>query len=210
MKLSVHTQTGTDTGRKVSIPKGLLLEEDKSKHVLYLEIKRYLAAQRQGTHSTKERGEIKGSTRKIRKQKGTGAARSGSIKSPIFRGGGTVFGPKPRTYELYLNKKERRLARKWALTERLREQAVTVVDRVSFSESKTKLYTAFLKGLQLENKSSLLVIAAEVPTEVRLSSRNLAQAQVISARLLSAYVLLSQQHLIVEEKVWSTLNTLWS
>ena len=209
MKLKVYAQSGADTGREVSMPTTLLVDEERNKHVLYLEIKRYLAAQRQGTHKAKERGEIKGSTRKIKKQKGTGMARSGSVKSPIFRGGGRVFGPRPRDYILRLSKKARRLARRLALTEKLQQQSLTFVESVSF-ESKTKQYAAFLQGLQLQSKRSLLVTEGEVPNTLRLASRNLKQASVLSVRQLNAYAILSYKHLIIEEKALSTLESLWS
>ena len=210
MELSVYAQTGTDTGRKVSIPTTLLVDKEKNTHVLYLEVKRHLAAQRQGTHKTKERGEVEGSTRKIKKQKGTGTARSGSIKSPIFRGGGRVFGPQPRDYTLRLSKQARRLARRLALSEKLQEQSLTLVEKLFFSEPKTKQYVAFLHALELENKRSLLVTADEVPLVLRLASRNLQQVKVLPARQLSAYDILSHKHLIIEEKTLSTLESLWS
>ena len=210
MELSVHTQDGKDTGRTVSFPENLLMREARSNHVLYLEIKRYLAAQRQGTHKSKERGEIEGSTRKLKKQKGTGTARSGSIKSPIFRGGGTVFGPRPRDYTLRLSKKVRRLARKLALSEKFNEQSITLVEKVSFEVCKTKQYLTFLKNLQVDTQKTLFVTAEDSSTELRKSSNNLPQASVLAARYLNAYAILSHSHLILEEDSLPQLQQLWS
>ena len=209
MELSVHTQEGKDTGRTVSVPESLLVKH-KNNHVLYLEIKRYLAAQRQGTHKAKERGEIEGSTRKLKKQKGTGTARSGSIKSPIFRGGGVVFGPRPRSYTLKLSKKARRLARRLALTERLNAQSITVVEKIAFTVCKTKQYLTFLKCLHLEDKKSLLITKEIASKELFKSSSNLRQTSVLAAQYLSAYDILNHSHLILEEQAFEVLQDLWS
>ncbi|MCY4418263.1 MAG: 50S ribosomal protein L4, partial [Cytophagales bacterium] len=161
MKLEILNGTGEKTGRTVKIP-DLLLEEKKQEssahHVVYLEIKRYQAAQRSGNHKVKERGEIRGSTRKIRKQKGTGAARAGSIKSPLFRGGGTIFGPRSnRNYNLSLNKKVRRQARRIIFTHLLKEKRVLVVEPVDFEKPNTKSYVDFLAklGIREKKKNSL-------------------------------------------------------
>ena len=210
MELVVHTQGGAPTSRKVKLPLALLLPEGHSSHPLYLEIKRYRAALRQGTHKTKQRGEIKGSTRKLRKQKGSGMARVGSIKSPIFRGGGTVFGPQPRNHALRLNKKTRRLARRLALDEKLRAGAVTLVEQVKLDEAKTKAYLSFLKNFSLEGARSLLVTDQEASKEIRLASRNLPGATVAPASRLSAYDLMSHQRVIVEEEAVASLSKLWA
>ena len=210
MELAVHTQTGVDTGRKIEVPGTLLTAGDANKHVLYLEIKRYLAAQRQGTHKSKERNEIVGSTRKLKKQKGTGTARAGSIKSPIFRGGGTVFGPRPRSYDLGLNKKERRLARRLAFSEKLREDAIILVETVAFSEPKTKQYLAFLEAFHANGRRSLLVTAEDAPSALRLSSRNVPNATVVPAQKLNAYAILLHKRVLIEEGALARLEELWS
>ena len=208
MQFVVHTQEGKDSGRKVTFPPSLLVKEP-NEHVLYLEIKRYLAAQRQGTHKTKTRKDITGSTRKLKKQKGTGTARAGSIKSPLFRGGGRVFGPQVHTYHLSINKKTRRLARKIALSDKLDKKALLLVEDFQWKEVKTKRYLTFLKALEIETHRSLLVTEkSEKP--LYLSSRNLQHASVTTANQLNAYDILSCKHLILSEKALTSLEKLWT
>jgi len=167
MKLEVYNIKGENLGREVELPDnvfGLELNE-KHDHVVYLAVKQYLAAQRQGTHKSKNRSEIKGSTRKIKRQKGTGTARAGSLKNPLFRGGGRVFGPQPRNYGIQLNKKVKQLARKSALSAKVKEGAIIVVEDFTFDAAKTKTYVNLLSSLKvgdsnLANTKSLLVVDA--------------------------------------------------
>jgi large subunit ribosomal protein L4 len=157
MKVAVLDIKGKETGRKVDLSDNVFAI-DPNNHAIYLDVKQYLAHQRQGTHKAKERAEIKGSTRKIKKQKGTGTARAGSIKSPIFRGGGRIFGPRPKDYSQKLNKNVKRLARKSALSIKTKEKAVMVVEDFNFEAPKTKDFVQVLKSLGLENKKSLFVL----------------------------------------------------
>jgi large subunit ribosomal protein L4 len=161
-------------------------------------VKQYLAHQRQGTHKAKERAEIAGSTRKLKKQKGTGTARAGSIKSPVFRGGGRIFGPRPRTYTQKVNKNVKRVARRSALALKSREKELFVVEDFSFDTPRTKDYLEFLKSLGLDNKKSLLVLDQE-NTNVFLSSRNLPQSQVITGSELNTYKILNANTLVLSE-----------
>ena len=156
MKVAVLDIKGKDTGRKAELSKEVFAIEPNN-HAVYLDVKQYLANQRQGTHKAKERAEIAGSTRKIKKQKGTGTARAGSIKSPVFRGGGRIFGPRPKDYSQKLNKNLKRLARKSALTFKSKENAILVVEDFDFDTPKTKDFVSVLKTLGLENKKSLIV-----------------------------------------------------
>ena len=156
MNLPVITKSGEETGRKMSLSKDVFGVEPND-HAIYLDIKRIMANRRQGTHKTKERADISGSTRKIKKQKGTGTARAGSIKSPIFRGGGRVFGPRPRDYSIKLNKKLTKLARKSALTYKAKDKNIAVIEEFSIDAPKTKDYLKILAALSLNDKSSGLV-----------------------------------------------------
>src|SRR6056300_1938729 len=169
MKLSVLNIKGKETGRSVELSKSIF-EVTPNDHAVYLDVKRYLANNRQGTNKTKERAEITGSTRKIKKQKGTGTARAGSIKNPLFRGGGTIFGPRVRSYSQKLNKNVKRLARKSALSIKANQKSIVVLEDFNFDAPKTKNFTAVLKALDLENKKSLFVLGAS-NNNVYLSSR---------------------------------------
>jgi large subunit ribosomal protein L4 len=193
MKIAVLDYKGKDTGRKVDLSKDVY-EIEPNNHSLYLDVKQYLANQRQGTHKAKERADITGSTRKIKKQKGTGTARAGSIKSGVFRGGGRMFGPRPRDYRFKLNKNLKRLARKTALS----LKAITVVEDFDFETIKTKNFTSVLKALNLESKKSLFVFGAS-NKNVYLSSRNLKGSEVITYSELSTYKLLNADQLILAE-----------
>jgi len=197
MKVAVLDKNGKDTGRKVELSKDVYGIEP-SKHAVYLDVKQYLANQRQGTHKAKERAEITGSTRKIKKQKGTGTARAGSIKSGIFKGGGRMFGPRPRNYSFKLNKNLKRLARKSALTMKANDKAIVVLEDVAFDAPKTKDFTAVLKSLGLENKKSLFVLG-ESNNNVYLSSRNLKGTEVVTNSQLSTYKILNANSLVLFE-----------
>ena len=197
MKIAVLDYKGKDTGRKVDLSKDVY-EIEPNNHSLYLDVKQYLANQRQGTHKAKERADITGSTRKIKKQKGTGTARAGSIKSGVFRGGGRMFGPRPRDYRFKLNKNLKRLARKTALSLKASSKAITVVEDFDFETIKTKNFTSVLKALNLESKKSLFVFGAS-NNNVYLSSRNLKGSEVITYSELSTYKLLNADQLILAE-----------
>lgn len=197
MKIAVLDINGKDTGRKVDLSKDVYAIEPNN-HAVYLDVKQYLANQRQGTHKAKERAEIVGSTRKIKKQKGTGTARAGSIKSGIFRGGGRIFGPRPRNYSFKLNKNLKRLARKSALSIKASEKAITVLEDFNFETPKTQEFTAILKALGLENKKSLFVLGGS-NNNVHLSSRNLKGSEVVLNSELSTYKILNANQVVLME-----------
>lgn len=197
MKVAVLDIKGKDTGRKVDLSKDVFGIEP-NEHAIYLDVKQYLAHQRQGTHKAKERAEIAGSTRKIKKQKGTGTARAGSIKSPIFRGGGRIFGPRPKDYSQKLNKNVKRLARKSALTLKSKEKAITVVEDFNFDAPKTKDFKAFLSSLGIENKKSLIVLGGS-NNNVYLSSRNLERSEVVINSELSTYKIVNANNIVLTE-----------
>lgn len=197
MKVAVLDIKGKETGRKVDLS-DTVFAIDPNNHAIYLDVKQYLAHQRQGTHKAKERAEIKGSTRKIKKQKGTGTARAGSIKSPIFRGGGRIFGPRPKDYTQKLNKNVKRLARKSALSIKTKEKAVMVVEDFNFEAPKTKDFVQILKSLGLENKKSLFVLG-DSNNGVYLSSRNLERSEVITNLELSTYKILNANNIVLLE-----------
>ncbi len=197
MKVAVLDIKGKETGRKVDLSDAVFKIEPNN-HAIYLDVKQYRAHQRQGTHKTKERAEIVGSTRKIKKQKGTGTARAGSIKSPIFRGGGRIFGPRPKDYSLKLNKNLKRLARKSALSIKNQEKAIMVVEDFNFETPKTKEFIQVLKGLGLENKKSLFVLG-DSNNNVYLSSRNLGGSEVVTNSELSTYKILNANNIVLLE-----------
>ncbi|PVW13355.1 50S ribosomal protein L4 [Marixanthomonas spongiae] len=197
MKVAVLDKTGKDTGRKVELSKDVFGIEPND-HAVYLDVKQYLANQRQGTHKAKERAEIVGSTRKIKKQKGTGTARAGSIKSPIFKGGGRVFGPRPRNYSFKLNKSLKRLARRSALSMKANNKSIVVLEDLQMDAPKTKDFTAVLKSLGLEDKKSLFVLG-ESNNNVYLSSRNLKKAEVVNNSQLSTYQIMNANSVVLFE-----------
>lgn len=197
MKVAVLDIKGKETGRKADLSDAVFGIEPNN-HAVYLDVKQYLAHQRQGTHKSKERGEIAGSTRKIKKQKGTGTARAGSIKSPIFRGGGRIFGPRPKDYSQKLNKNVKRLARKSALSIKSKEKAIMVVEDFNFETPKTKDFVAVLKSLGLEDKKSLFVLG-DSNNGVYLSSRNLKRSEVITNSELSTYKILNANNIVLLE-----------
>ena len=197
MKVAVLDINGKDTGRKAELSQDVFAIEPNN-HAVYLDVKQYLANQRQGTHKAKERNEISGSTRKIKKQKGTGTARAGSIKSGVFKGGGRMFGPRPRSYSFKLNKSLKRLARKSALSIKAGEQSIVVLEDFNFDAPKTKNFTAVLKALNLENKKSLFVLGAS-NNNVYLSSRNLGRTKVVTNSELNTYSILNANSLVLFE-----------
>jgi large subunit ribosomal protein L4 len=197
MKIAVLDIKGKDTGRKANLSDDVFAIEPND-HAVYLDVKQYLAHQRQGTHKSKERAEIAGSTRKIKKQKGTGTARAGSIKSPIFRGGGRIFGPRPKDYTQKLNKNLKRLARKSALSLKSKENAILVVEDFDFDAPKTKDFIQVLKSLGLENKKSLIVLG-DSNKGVYLSSRNFKGSEVITNSELSTYKILNANSVVLLE-----------
>jgi|SRR5690554_4086386 len=197
MKVAVLDIKGKETGREVELSDAVFAIEPNN-HAVYLDVKQYLAHQRQGTHKSKERAEIAGSTRKIKKQKGTGTARAGSIKSPVFRGGGRIFGPRPRDYKQKLNKNVKRLARKSALSLKTKDNALLVVENFNFESPKTKDFIQFLKSLGLENKKSLIVLG-DTNNNIYLSSRNLQTSEVITTSELSTYKILKANSLVLLE-----------
>jgi len=197
MELSVLNIEGKDTGRKV-ILNDQIFGVEPNDHAIYLDVKQYLANQRQGTHKSKERGEITGSTRKLKKQKGTGGARAGSIKSGTIRGGGRIFGPRPRDYEFKLNKKVKQLARKSALTYKAGENSIMVVEDFNLTAPKTKEFAAISNNLQIADKKSLFVLPVE-NNNIYLSSRNMKDVSVITASELNTYQILNAKTIILVE-----------
>ncbi len=197
MKIAVLDINGKDTGRKAELSKDVFAIEPNN-HAVYLDVKQYLANQRQGTHKSKERAEISGSTRKIKKQKGTGTARAGSIKSGIFKGGGRMFGPRPKNYSFKLNKNLKRLARKSALSMKANDKSILVLEDFNFDAPKTSSFTAVLKALDIQDKKSLFVLGAS-NNNVYLSSRNFKGSEVITNSELSTYKILNANKIILLE-----------
>ncbi len=197
MKVAVLDITGKDTGRKVELSNEVFGIEPND-HAIYLDVKQYLANQRQGTHKAKERAEITGSTRKIKKQKGTGTARAGSIKSPVFRGGGRVFGPRPRNYSFKLNKNLKRLARKSALSIQAKDNNLVVVEDFNFETPKTKEFVKVLKSLELDVNKTLFVLGEE-NKNVYLSSRNIKNSKVVNATGVNTYNVLNAKKVVIAE-----------
>ena len=208
MEVAVVSIKGKETGRKAKLDKTVFGIEP-NEHAIYLDVKSHLANRRQGTHQSKERGEIVGSTRKIKKQKGTGTARAGSIKNPLFRGGGRVFGPVPRDYSQKVNKKVKRLARKSALSIKAKEKAIIVVEDFQLDAPKTNSYQGILSSLGVADKKSLVVLG-EANKNVYLSSRNLKNSDVVTDTELNTYKITNATSLILFESaianIESTLN----
>lgn len=204
MELPVLQHTGEDTGRKVQLAEEVfgIVPND---HAIYLDVKHIQANKRQGTHKSKERGEITGSTRKIKKQKGTGTARAGSIKSPLFKGGGRIFGPRPRDYGFKLNKKVKRLARKSTLTYKAQEQNITILADFSLEAPKTKHYLNMLNSLALADQKTLLIIS-ELDNNMVLASRNLQKAKVVVADQINTYDLLNAKRLLISESAVESIT----
>lgn len=204
MELAVLNTAGKDTGKKVTLDKAFFGIEPND-HAIYLDVKQYLANKRQGTHKAKERGEVTGSTRKIKRQKGTGTARAGSIKSPVFRGGGRAFGPRPRNYGFKLNKKVKQLARKSALTYKAQEKAILVVEDFNFETPKTKEFVSVLDSLKISDKKSLLVLNKH-DNNISLSARNIQGARVINIDDLCTYDIMNCSSLVFIESSLSKLQ----
>jgi large subunit ribosomal protein L4 len=197
MKVEILNIKGEKTGRAIELPEDVFGIEP-NEHTLYLSVKAYLAAQRQGTHKAKERSEMSGSTRKLHKQKGTGGSRKGDINNPLYYGGARVFGPRPRDYDQKLNKKVKRLARKSALSAKAQAGSILVVEDFAFQTPQTKAYKDVLKGLNIDNLKSV-VVTADFEKEVFLSSRNLPNAEVVRAQDLNVYTILHANKLVLSE-----------
>ena len=197
MEIAVLDIKGKEIGRKVTLSDAVFGIEP-NEHAVYLDVKQHLANKRQGTHKAKERAEIAGSTRKIKKQKGTGTARAGSIKSPVFRGGGRIFGPRPRNYSFKLNKKQKQLARRSALSQKAQDNAIVIVENFSFDAPKTKSYIDFLTNLGIENNKSLIVLG-DTNKNVYLSSRNFKGSNVVTVSELNTYKIMNSQNLVLLE-----------
>ena len=197
MELKVHNIKGKETDKKVKLDK-LIFGIEPNDHAIYLDVKQYLANNRKGLHKSKERGEIAGSTRKIKKQKGTGTARAGSIKNPLFRGGGRVFGPEPRNYAFKVNKKVKRIARKSALTHKAKTKNIIVLEDFNFKQVSTSQYVDFLSNFDLLDNKTVLVLA-ESNKNIFLSSRNLKRARVVLASELNTYDVMNANKLMLME-----------
>lgn len=207
MEINVLNTTGKDTGRKVEL-NDQIFGIQPNDHAIYLDVKQYLANQRQGTHKSKERNEVAGSTKKIKRQKGTGTARAGSIKSPLFRGGGRVFGPTPRDYSFKLNKKLKQLARKSALSYKMQQNSIMVLEDFNFEQPKTKEFINICKNLDLTDKKSVFVMG-ESSNNIYLSSRNLQKQKVVSASSINTYEIMNAGTLVLVESSIDVLNKMF-
>ena len=208
MELAIHNIKGEKTKRSVSLPDSIFNAEPND-HAIYLDVKQFLANQRQGTHKAKTRNEIHGSTRKLHKQKGTGGSRKGDIKSPIFRGGGRIFGPEPRDYSFKLNKKVKQLARISALSHKAKGNAITVLEDFNFETPKTKNYVELLTGLEMNGNKTLLVIP-NVDKNITLSARNIHGAKVTTANSLNTYDIVNSKNLLLSEGSLKVIETILS
>jgi large subunit ribosomal protein L4 len=197
MELEVFNISGQKTAKKVKLNNDIFGIKPND-HAIYLDVKQYMANQRQGTHSSKERGLVAGSTRKIKRQKGTGTARFGDIKNPLFRGGGRIFGPQPRDYGFKLNKKVKKLARKSALSYKAQEKSIIVLEDFSFDAPKTKQFVEILKNFELSDKKVLLVLANN-DKNIFLSTRNLQKAKIVNATDINTYDILNANNLLIAE-----------
>ena len=206
MELTVYKTSGEETGKKVVLEDAVFGVEPND-HAIYLDVKQYLAAQRQGTHKSKQRNEVAGSTRKLKRQKGTGGARCGSIKSPLFPGGGRVFGPVPRDYSFKLNKKLKQLARRSALTYKAQAGAISVVEAITMEAPKTKFVEAMAEALKVADKKVLLVLPESNHT-LQLSCRNLPYVKPVLAQNLCTYDVMNASALVMVEGAENVLNTL--
>lgn len=204
MEVAVYNIKGEDTGRKVTLNDSVFGIEP-NEHVVYLDVKQYMANQRQGTHKSKERSEIAGSTRKLHMQKGGGGARIGDIKSPVLVGGGRIFGPRPRNYEFKLNKKVKQLARKSALSYKAQENQIIVVEDFTFEAPKTKEFVNFAKNIKVADKKAVLVLAGQ-NKNVFLSARNLPNVEIVTASDLNTYKILDNKSLVLSESSVAVIN----
>ncbi|MBA9079545.1 MULTISPECIES: 50S ribosomal protein L4 [Rufibacter] len=208
MELSVFNSKGEDTGRKVALPESVFGIEP-NEHAMYLDVKQYLANQRQGTHKSKERNEVAGSTKKIKRQKGTGGARAGSLKSPVFVGGGRIFGPRPRNYSFKLNKKLKALARLSALSTLAKDERLVLVDNITIDTPKTKSFANILQSLKVGERKTL-VVTKEANTNVVLSSRNLPKVKVATPGALTTYDLLNADKVVCLEESLSVFEEIYA
>ncbi|MCX4288982.1 MAG: 50S ribosomal protein L4 [Duncaniella sp.] len=206
MELAIYNIKGEDTGRKAEL-NDQVFAIDANEHAVYLDVKQYLANQRQGTHKSKERSEVSGSTRKLHKQKGGGGSRIGDINSPVLVGGGRVFGPRPRDYRFKLNKKVKSLARRSALTYKVQDNQIRVVEDFTFEAPKTKDFVNFAKNLQVEGKK-VLVVFADKNNNVYLSARNVPDARIMTASDINTYVLMNSNAVILTESSLEIINKL--
>lgn len=207
MEVIVYNSKGEDTGKKVTLSDEVF-GITPNQHAIYLDVKQYLANQRQGTHKAKERAENAHSTRKLKKQKGTGGARSGSAKSPVFVGGGTIFGPRPRDYSFKLNKKVKSLARQSAYAVKAQSNSISVIDSIALEAPRTKDYVQFLNDLNVTGRKTLLILP-DVNTNVVLSSRNIQKTKVTTAAQVNTYDLMNADQLLISEEALSTIQTLF-
>lgn len=204
MELTVYKTSGEETGKKVVLNDAVFGVEPND-HAIYLDVKQYMANGRQGTHKSKQRNEVAGSTRKLKRQKGTGGARSGSIKSPLFPGGGRVFGPVPRDYSFKLNKKLKRLARRSALSYKMKDEAIKVVEDFAIEAPRTKSMVAIMNGLKVADKK-ILVVLPESNLNISLSARNLQNVKVIPAANLTTYDVMNASSLVIAEGAVNMIN----
>ena len=207
MEIAIYNVSGKDTGKK-AVLKDEIFGIEPNNHAIYLDVKQYLANQRQGTHKSKQRNEVAGSTRKLKKQKGTGGARAGSILSPLFVGGGRVFGPVPRDYSFKLNKKLKQLARKSALAYKVKGEALTVVEDFAMEAPKTKEFIGITKNLNLEGKKILLVLPAS-NANVALSARNLQNVKVVLASNINTYDVMNAGNIVLAEGSVNVINQMF-
>lgn len=206
MELNIYNTTGAETGKKVTL-KPEVFGIEPNDHAIYLDVKQYLANQRQGTHKSKQRNEVAGSTRKLKRQKGTGGARAGSILSPVFVGGGRVFGPVPRDYSFKLNKKLKQLARRSALSYKAKDGKITVVENFTFEAPKTKSFLAMANSLKLDDRR-ILVVLPESDQNVILSTRNLGNVKVVPAANVNTYDVMNATRILMAEGSVDVLNEL--
>lgn len=204
MELSVLNKEGKDTGKKIELNDSIFGIEP-NEHVIYLDVKQHLANKRQGTHKSKEKWEVNASTKKLKRQKGTGGARAGSVKSPLFKGGGRVFGPKPRDYSFKLNKKVKQLARKSALSYKAKNQQIIIVEDLNFDMPKTKSFIDLRNNLKISDKKSLLVLSSQ-KKNIYLSSRNLQGSKVVTINELTTYDILNNANILLEESSIELIN----
>ena len=197
MELKVHNIKGKETDKKVKLDK-LIFGIEPNDHAIYLDVKQYLANNRKGLHKSKERGEIAGSTRKIKKQKGTGTARAGSIKNPLFRGGGRIFGPRPRSYDQKVNKKVKKLARKSALAYKAKNKEILILEDFNLSNPKTSDYINIIKAFGLETKKTL-VVTSDINNNIYLSSRNFKNSKVVINSELNTYEITDANNILILE-----------
>ena len=208
MELAVYNKSGKATSKKISLSKEIYAIEPND-HAIYMDVRLYLANQRQGTHKAKERAEITGSTRKIKKQKGTGTARAGSIKNPLFKGGGRVFGPRPRNDSFSLNKKLRKLARKSALTYKANDKEITILEDLKFDQPKTKDFLSLMENLKMTDGKTLFVIS-DNDKNVYLSARNIQAARIMPANQLTTYDILKAKRLVIAEGAIEKIENLFN